>query len=216
MIELTPREFALLHSSSEAPERVFSKSDLLDAVWDSGLSGADNVVEVYVGYICAKGRRALRRADGGDRPRHGYRLVADAPPELVARGERQVDDEPAPAVIGDVRMDAPSVSRDRVGDNGEAEAGSAPVTDRAPRRAGRTAERPSRASVPGPVRRHLSTVRTALSPVFSHTDAHRGRRGEGRRPADWHHAVEQPGVAEHARRREFRLTGVCPVAPGRR
>lgn len=53
-IELTPREFALLAHLIRHPERVFSKADLLDAVWDSDYPGADNVVEVYVGYLRKK------------------------------------------------------------------------------------------------------------------------------------------------------------------
>ena len=80
MIELTPREFALLHTLIRQPERVFSKSDLLDAVWDSDYPGADNVVEVYVGYLRKKvdvpfGVRTVETVRG-----MGYRLVADAPP----------------------------------------------------------------------------------------------------------------------------------------
>jgi two-component system OmpR family response regulator len=53
-ISLTPREFALLQHLMREPERVYSKADLLDAVWDSDYPGADNVVEVYVGYLRKK------------------------------------------------------------------------------------------------------------------------------------------------------------------
>lgn len=53
-IDLTPREFALLSHLIRQPSRVFSKAELLDAVWDSDYPGADNVVEVYVGYLRKK------------------------------------------------------------------------------------------------------------------------------------------------------------------
>lgn len=53
-IKLTAREFSLLHHLMRHPEEVLSKSHLLDEVWDSDYPGADNVVEVYVGYLRKK------------------------------------------------------------------------------------------------------------------------------------------------------------------
>ena len=74
-ISLAPREFALLQHLMREPERVYSKADLLDAVWDSDYPGADNVVEVYVGYLRKKidvpfDVRSLETVRGA-----GYRLV---------------------------------------------------------------------------------------------------------------------------------------------
>ncbi len=53
-IELTPREFALLQHLMRQPGRVYSKAEILEAVWDSDYPGAENVVEVYVGYLRKK------------------------------------------------------------------------------------------------------------------------------------------------------------------
>jgi two-component system OmpR family response regulator len=74
-IDLTPREFALLHHLIRHAEQVVSKADLLDAVWDSDYPGADNVVEVYVGYLRKKidapfGVQSLETVRG-----MGYRLI---------------------------------------------------------------------------------------------------------------------------------------------
>ena len=53
-IELTSREFALLHTLIARPGQVFTRSLLLDAVW--GLQGvaAGNAVETYVSYLRKK------------------------------------------------------------------------------------------------------------------------------------------------------------------
>lgn len=53
-ITLTAREFALLQHFMRHPEVVLSKTTLLEEVWDSNYPGADNVVEVYVGYLRKK------------------------------------------------------------------------------------------------------------------------------------------------------------------
>ncbi len=47
-ITLTAQEFRLLHSFMEQPERVQSKSVLLDRAWGLGYLGDPNVVETYV------------------------------------------------------------------------------------------------------------------------------------------------------------------------
>ncbi|MEO8329698.1 MAG: response regulator transcription factor [Candidatus Nanopelagicales bacterium] len=76
-IELTAREFNLLHHFMRHRGEVLTKSDILDQVWDSGFQGDVNVVEVYVGYLRRKidvpfHRRALETIRGV-----GYRLAAD-------------------------------------------------------------------------------------------------------------------------------------------
>jgi two-component system response regulator MprA len=53
-IELTPREFELLAVLLEEPRRVFTKAQLLKAVWGYDYPGDENIVEVYVGYLRAK------------------------------------------------------------------------------------------------------------------------------------------------------------------
>jgi two-component system OmpR family response regulator len=53
-IQLTAREYALLHHLMRKAGQVQSKSEILENVWDSDYPGADNVVEVYIGYLRRK------------------------------------------------------------------------------------------------------------------------------------------------------------------
>ncbi len=69
-VDLTPRELALLEYLMRHADRVVSKVELLDHVWD-GVVEDLNVVEVYVGYLRRKlGRDAVRTARGA-----GYRVA---------------------------------------------------------------------------------------------------------------------------------------------
>jgi DNA-binding response OmpR family regulator len=58
-VQLTPREFLLLEYLMRSADRVVSKTELLDHVWDAAAETAPNAVEVYIGY--------LRRKLGADR-----------------------------------------------------------------------------------------------------------------------------------------------------
>jgi two-component system OmpR family response regulator len=76
-IDLTPREFAVLEHLLRHRGIVVSKLELLQSVWDLHHDGADNVVEVYVGYLRRKidvpfGRHSIQTVRGA-----GYRLAAD-------------------------------------------------------------------------------------------------------------------------------------------
>ncbi len=76
-IELTPREYGLLHYLMRHTGEVVSKADILESVWDAFYDGDDNVVEVYVGYLRRKidqpfGRHAIQTQRG-----MGYRLASD-------------------------------------------------------------------------------------------------------------------------------------------
>lgn len=53
-IELTAKEFALLHAFMRRPGQVFTRSVLLDAVWDAPGDLHTNVVELYVSYLRRK------------------------------------------------------------------------------------------------------------------------------------------------------------------
>ena len=53
-VQLTAREFALLHHLMRRSGQVQSKAEILENVWDSDYPGADNVVEVYIGYLRRK------------------------------------------------------------------------------------------------------------------------------------------------------------------
>jgi two-component system OmpR family response regulator len=75
-VSLTPREFGLLHFLMRHRGDVMSKTDILESVWDANYEGAENVVEVYVGYLRRKidqpfGRHAIETVRGA-----GYRLAA--------------------------------------------------------------------------------------------------------------------------------------------
>jgi DNA-binding response OmpR family regulator len=47
-LDLTPREFALLHHLAQNPDRVVPRSELLTRVWSSTFDPGTNVVEVHV------------------------------------------------------------------------------------------------------------------------------------------------------------------------
>ncbi len=53
-IELTTKEFALLEYFMRHPERVLSKEQLIQHVWDYDADILPNTVEVYVGYLRTK------------------------------------------------------------------------------------------------------------------------------------------------------------------
>jgi len=53
-IELTALEFQLLHHFLRHPRQVFTRQQLLDAVWGGGNAATSNVVDVYVGYLRTK------------------------------------------------------------------------------------------------------------------------------------------------------------------
>ena len=77
VIELTPREFALLELLMSRPGQVVSKRFVLDEVWDSAIPVHSNVLEVYVAYLRRKidqpfGRHAVETVRGT-----GYRLAPD-------------------------------------------------------------------------------------------------------------------------------------------
>jgi two-component system, OmpR family, response regulator len=74
-IDLTPKEFALLHLFMRRPGQVLSRRTILEAVWDFNYETGSNVVDVYVGYLRAKvdrpfGRRSIESVRGV-----GYRFV---------------------------------------------------------------------------------------------------------------------------------------------
>jgi len=53
-ISLTPREYGLLEYLMRNKDSVVTKAQILQNVWDANYEGADNVVEVYVGYLRRK------------------------------------------------------------------------------------------------------------------------------------------------------------------
>ena len=78
-LRLTAREFALLEYFLRTPERVLSRGQILEHVWDDNFDPVANAVDVLVGRV----RRKLD-PDGTDPLIHtirgaGYMLAADAP-----------------------------------------------------------------------------------------------------------------------------------------
>jgi two-component system OmpR family response regulator len=75
-VDLSPTEFRLLRYLLLNPERVLSKQQILDHVWQYDFNGDDNVVETYVSYlrrkVDASEPRLLRTVRG-----FGYVLRAD-------------------------------------------------------------------------------------------------------------------------------------------
>ena len=53
-IELTAKEFELLHHFAKSPEQVFSRSDLLDKVWGYGHDGYEHTVNSHINRLRAK------------------------------------------------------------------------------------------------------------------------------------------------------------------
>ncbi|MDT5325021.1 MAG: two-component system, OmpR family, response regulator [Mycobacterium sp.] len=77
-ISLTPREYGLLEYLMRNKDTVVTKTEILQNVWDAHYEGADNVVEVYVGYVRRKidipfGTNTIQTIRG-----IGYRLESGA------------------------------------------------------------------------------------------------------------------------------------------
>jgi len=71
-VTLTPRELGVLEYLLRRPDRVVTKLEILDHVWDAAADVSPNAVEVYVGYLRRKlGRQLVETVRGA-----GYRLRA--------------------------------------------------------------------------------------------------------------------------------------------
>lgn len=62
IIDLSPTEFKLLRYLMMNPNRVLSKSQILDHVWEYDFNGDASIVESYISYL-------RRKIDVGDRPK---------------------------------------------------------------------------------------------------------------------------------------------------
>jgi two-component system OmpR family response regulator len=60
-VELTVREFALLHFLAQHAGEVVAREQILEHVWDDPGDGSTNVVDVYVGYLRNKLERPFRK-----------------------------------------------------------------------------------------------------------------------------------------------------------
>ncbi len=69
-IELTAKEFDLLHYLMRYPRQVLRREQILEQVWGYDFGGDDNVLEVYIGYL-----RKKTEANGEPRLIHTIRAV---------------------------------------------------------------------------------------------------------------------------------------------
>ncbi len=53
-VELTPKEYALLDYLASSPGRVFSRTMIIEHVWDHSFDGLTNIVDVYVRHLRGK------------------------------------------------------------------------------------------------------------------------------------------------------------------
>jgi DNA-binding response OmpR family regulator len=72
LIELSPREFTLLEYLMRCPDRVLTRTQIAEHVWNFDFPGDFKVVDVYIGYL----RRKLE--NGGDSPQKRLRTNADS------------------------------------------------------------------------------------------------------------------------------------------
>jgi two-component system, OmpR family, response regulator len=77
VVDLTPREFAMLEYLMRFAGEAVSKREILGHIWGEDFEGDPNIVEVYAGYLRRKidqpfGRSAIETVRGV-----GYRLAAD-------------------------------------------------------------------------------------------------------------------------------------------
>jgi DNA-binding response OmpR family regulator len=84
-LDLTAKEFALLHYFMSRPGEVVSQEELLEHVWDEHADPFTNTVRVTVGTLRRKlavdGEPGLIETVVG----RGYRLLGGEPPEGAAR-----------------------------------------------------------------------------------------------------------------------------------
>jgi two-component system copper resistance phosphate regulon response regulator CusR len=78
-IELTPKEYALLDYLAAHPDRVLSRTMIVEHVWDQSFEGLTNIVDVYVRQLRAKvddpfPTKLIRTVRGA-----GYRLTDEGP-----------------------------------------------------------------------------------------------------------------------------------------
>ena len=76
VVELTPREHAVLETLMRRHPEVIPKQELIDDVWGIDFDGDPNIVEVYIGYLRRKvdkpfGVATVRTVRGV-----GYQVVA--------------------------------------------------------------------------------------------------------------------------------------------
>ena len=77
VIDLSPREFAVLEMLMRRNGEVVTRTELLDHVWHSDFVGTSNVVDVYIGYLREKIDRPYDSSSIATARGVGYRLDVD-------------------------------------------------------------------------------------------------------------------------------------------
>jgi DNA-binding response OmpR family regulator len=78
VLHLTPRQLALLAELAREPNRVRTRDELLETVWETEPSGATRVVDVAIAHLRARLAEALPdRAYIHTHPRIGYRFAPE-------------------------------------------------------------------------------------------------------------------------------------------
>ena len=196
-ISLTPREYGLLEYLMRNKDTVVTKTEILQNVWDAHYEGADNVVEVYVGYVRRKidipfGTRTIETVRGV-----GYRLESGIDSRHAAAEPSPAFRAPIPSPIVTV---PPCATHDLPHDR-QARDPYRPRSSTGRSPAGRSGRRRAR----GPRARCPARRRSTSSRTLSGRRPHRDVDARDRMPRS---VVQQ--VAQHPRQRR-RVTG----QPGR-
>jgi len=81
VVDLSPKEFALLHLLMTRGDVVISRTEILDHVWDFAYDGTSNVVDVYIRYLRNKIDRPFSRETIETVRGEGYRMRHDPGPD---------------------------------------------------------------------------------------------------------------------------------------
>lgn len=79
-IDLSPKEFSLLHLLMTRGDVVVSRTEILNHVWDFAYDGTSNVVDVYIRYLRNKIDRPFSRETIETVRGEGYRMRHDPEP----------------------------------------------------------------------------------------------------------------------------------------
>jgi two-component system copper resistance phosphate regulon response regulator CusR len=73
-IQLTPREAALMEYLMRNPERIISKTEIMEKVWNLNFDTGTNVIEVYVNFLRRKVEKGFERKIIHTQFKNGYIL----------------------------------------------------------------------------------------------------------------------------------------------
>lgn len=77
VIDLTPKEFKLLEYMMQNPERVLSRTEIAEKVWDTHFDTGTNFIDVYINYLRKKIDRAFDKKLIHTKPGMGFILKAE-------------------------------------------------------------------------------------------------------------------------------------------